>query len=65
MERSGLSIEVKVVLLVGAAVVVQDLILLAMYLGGTQPGMVQIVLGGVLVLALVAAAVWGNALSGG
>ena len=63
MERSGLSIEVKVVLLVGAAVVVQDLLLLAMYLGGARPNAMQVMLGGVLALALIGAAVWGNALS--
>jgi len=63
MERSGPSIEVKVVLLVGAAVVVQDLLLLVMYLGGARPSAMQIVLGGVLALALLGAAVWGNALS--
>ena len=63
MERSGPSIEVKVVVLVGAAVVVQDLLLLTMYLGGARPSAMQIVLGGALVLALVGAAVWGNALS--
>jgi hypothetical protein len=63
MERNGPSVEVKVVALVVAAVVVQDLLLLAMYLGGARPGTMQIVLGGVLLLALVSAAVWGNALS--
>jgi hypothetical protein len=63
MERSGPSIEVKVVVLVGAAVVVQDLLLLVLYLGGARPSAIQIVLGGVLVLTLVGAAVWGNALS--
>ena len=63
MERTGPSIEVKVVLLVVAVLVLQDLLLLAMYLGGAQPAMMQIVLGSVLVLSLVAAAVWGNTLS--
>jgi methyl-accepting chemotaxis protein len=63
LERSGPSIEVKVVLLVAAAVVLQDLILLAMYLAGARPTTIQIVLGGLLVLAIVLSAVWGNALS--
>jgi methyl-accepting chemotaxis protein len=62
MERSGPSIEVKVVLLVGAALVLQDLVLFAMYAGGARPGMIQLALGGVLALSLVAAAVWGNTL---
>jgi methyl-accepting chemotaxis protein len=63
LERSGPSIEVKVVLLVAAAVVVQDLLLLAMYLAGARPTTIQIVLGGLLVLAIVLAGVWGNAIS--
>jgi HAMP domain-containing protein len=62
MERSGPSIEVKVVLLVLAAVGAQDLLLLGMYLSGARPTAIQIALGGLLILALVGAAVWGNAL---
>jgi methyl-accepting chemotaxis protein len=54
---------VKVVVLVAAAVLLQDLLLLAMYLAGAQPTTIQVVLGSVLVLAIVLAAVWGNALS--
>lgn len=60
VERSGPSIEFKIVLLVAAAVVVQDLVLLAMYLAGAEPVAIQAVLGGVLALALILAAVWGN-----
>jgi plasmid stabilization system protein ParE len=63
MERPGPSIEFKIVLLVAAAVVVQDLVLLSMYVSGTPARAVQAVLGGLLVLALVAAAVWGNAVA--
>ena len=63
MERSGPSIEIKVVLLVVAVLVVQDLVLLAMYAGGAEPRVIQIVLGGILVVSVVAAAVWGNILS--
>jgi hypothetical protein len=62
MERSGPSIEVKVVLLVGAALVVQDLVLFAMYVRGARPVTIQLALGGVLAVSLVVAAVWGNAL---
>ena len=62
MERSGPSIEFKVVLLVVAALVIQDLVLLAMYVGGARPVTIQLALGGVLVVSLVVAAVWGNAL---
>jgi hypothetical protein len=63
MERSGPSIEVKVVLLVVAVLVVQDLLLLAMYAGGAAPRTIQVVLGACLALSLVVAAVWGNALA--
>jgi HAMP domain-containing protein len=60
MERSGPSIEIKIVLLVAGAVIVQDIILLAMYVSGATPQTMQIVLGAIVVLALIAAAVWGN-----
>jgi methyl-accepting chemotaxis protein len=63
VERSGPSIEFKIVLLVASAVLAQDLVLLAMYLSGAAPLAVQAALGGLLVLALVAAAVWGNAVA--
>ena len=63
MERTGPSIEIKIVLLVVAILVLQDLLLLAMYLAGAQPAAIQIVLGGLLVLSVVVVAVWGNALS--
>jgi len=63
VERTGPSIEFKVVLLVATAVIVQDLILLAMYLSGAPALAIQAVLGGVLVLAIVVAAVWGNAIA--
>jgi len=60
MERSGPSIERKIVLLVALALIVQDIILLAMYLNGVPPQSIQVVLGGLLVLSLIVAAVWGN-----
>ncbi len=63
MERSGLSIEMKVVLLVLLSLGVQDLLLVLMYISGVTPTIMQIVLAAVLVVALVAAAVWGNSLS--
>jgi hypothetical protein len=63
MERSGPSIEFKIVLLMAAAVVVQDVVLLAMYLSGAPARAVQGALGGLLVLALIAAGVWGNAVA--
>lgn len=63
MERSGLSIEVKVVLLVAAVLFVHDVVLLWMFLAGVDPGVIQMALGGVLVLSLIVAAVWGNSLA--
>ncbi len=60
MERSGPSIEMKIVTLVAAVLVVHDLVLLAMYFSGVAPGAIQIALGGVLLIALIVAAVWGN-----
>lgn len=60
MERSGPSIEMKIVTLVAVVLVVHDLVLLAMYLSGATPGAMQIALGGVLIIALIIAAVWGN-----
>lgn len=63
VERSGPSIEFKIVLIVAAAVVVQDLVLLAMYLAGAPPLAIQAALGGLLVLAIIIAAVWGNAIT--
>jgi hypothetical protein len=63
VERGGPSIEMKLVLLVVAILVVQDLLLLGMYVGGASPGSIQIALGAVLAISLVVAAVWGNALA--
>lgn len=63
MERSGPSIEMKVVLLVAAILLVQDGLLLMLYLGGAHPLTIQVSLGLVLVFSIVLAAVWGNALS--
>lgn len=60
MERSGPSIELKIVLLVAAAIIVQDLMLLAMQVADARPIAIQAALGGVLILALIIAAVWGN-----
>ena len=53
----------KVVILVIAVLVVQDLLLLGMYVGGARPEAIQIALGGVIVLSLIVAAMWGNALA--
>lgn len=63
MERSGPSIEVKVVLFVATALIVQDVLLLVLYLNGAHPLTIQVTLGVVLGSAIVLAAVWGNALS--
>ena len=63
VQRSGPSIEVKIVLAVVGAVVVQDLLLLAMYVGGARPTSIQAALAAVLVLSLVVVAVWGNTIS--
>ncbi|MFH1502560.1 MAG: HAMP domain-containing protein [Candidatus Eisenbacteria bacterium] len=63
MQRSGPSIEVKIVILVAAVVVIQDLVLLAMFLSGAAPVAIQATLGGLLVLAVTLAAVWGNAIA--
>jgi hypothetical protein len=63
MERSGPSIEMKVVLLVAAVLIAQDVLLLVLYLNGAHPLTIQIALGLVLVSAIALAAVWGNALS--
>jgi len=63
LQRSGPSIEVKIVLLAACVVVVQDLVLLAMYLAGASATTIQATLGAVLVFAVVVAAVWGNAVA--
>lgn len=63
VQRSGPSIEVKIVLLAACVVVAQDLILLAMYLAGATAITIQAVLGALLVFTVVVAAVWGNAVA--
>lgn len=63
MQRSGPSIEVKIVLLAACILVAQDLILLAMYLAGASATTIQATLGAVLVFTVVVAAVWGNAVA--
>ena len=63
MERSGPSIEIKIVLLVAIALIAHDGVLLAMYLLGAEPQTIQLVLGAVLILALIVAAVWGSAIA--
>lgn len=63
MERSGPSIEMKIVMLVAGVLVVQDCALLAMRIAGAPVGVVRAVLGGLLVLSVILSAVWGNALS--
>ncbi len=60
MELSGPSIEVKIVLLVAVALLVQDGVLVAMFRLGATPQAMMIVLGAILVLALIITAVWGN-----
>jgi HAMP domain-containing protein len=62
MERGGPSIEIKLVTLVAGVLVVHDAVLLLMYLNGTSPNIIQIVLGAVILPALIIVAVWGNAL---
>jgi hypothetical protein len=61
VERSGPSLEFKVVLLVAAAVIVQDLVLLALVLSDATPLAIEVALGVALILALVVAGIWGNA----
>ncbi len=63
MERTGPSIETKIVTLVATVLIVHDLILVAMYFSGLAPGTIQIALGGVLIIALIVAAVWGNSVA--
>lgn len=63
MDRSGPSIESKIVLVAVAALLVQDVLLLVMYSRGASAQTVQILLGSVVVLAIAAAAAWGNALA--
>ena len=63
MERSGPSIEIKIVFLVVAVVIAQDLVLLATYFAGAEPYAIATALGAVLVASLIAAAVWGNAIA--
>ena len=63
MQRSGPSIEFKIVMLLAAAVVFQDVVLLVMYLFGATPGAIQAALVASLLLAVIAAAVWGSAVA--
>jgi len=62
MERGGPSIEIKLVTLVAGVLVVHDVVLLALYLNGTPPTIIQIVLGAIIVPALIVVAVWGNSI---
>lgn len=63
MRRAGPSLEVKVVILVTAVIVAQDLILLAMQLAGARPSAGLVARCSVLVLSVFIAAVWGNAIA--
>lgn len=63
MRRSGPSIEVKVVILVTAVIVAQDLLLLVMQLAGARPSASLVARCSVLVLSVFIAAVWGNAIA--
>jgi HAMP domain-containing protein len=63
VERSGPSIETKVVALVAAVLIVQDVVLLVAYTAGASAIVVEIILGGLLALGIVTAAVWGNAVA--
>ncbi|MCD4690754.1 hypothetical protein K8S17_04760 [bacterium] len=62
MERGGPNIEIKLVALVAGVLVVHDVVLVAMYVSGASPTIIQIVLGAIIVPALIVAAVWGNTL---
>lgn len=62
MERGGPSIEIKLVALVAGVLIVHDVVLLVLYLNGTAPNIIQIVLGAVIVPALIIVAVWGNSI---
>lgn len=63
VRRSGPSIEVKVVILVAAVIVAQDLLLLGMHLAGARPSANLVARCSVLVLSVFIAAVWGNAIA--
>lgn len=63
MRRSGMSIEVKLVILVTAVIVAQDLLLLFMHLAGARPSASLVARCSVLVLSVFIAAVWGNAIA--
>jgi HAMP domain-containing protein len=60
VERAGPSVEVKIVILVVGVVVVQDLVLLAMFLGRAPAVAAVAALAGTLVISIIIAAVWGN-----
>lgn len=63
MDRSGPGLGIKILVVAIAGIVIQDILLIGMsYLGAPQ-ATVQVVLGAVLVLALVAGATWGSAVS--
>jgi HAMP domain-containing protein len=63
MERSGPGIGIKILVVAIAGIVVQDIVLIAMFYADAPVATVQVLLGGVLVLALVVGATWGNAVS--
>ncbi len=62
MERGGPTIEIKLVALVAGVLIVHDVVLLVLYLGGTPPNIIQIVLGAIVIPALIVVAVWGNSI---
>ena len=63
MNRTGLSIEMKIVLLLVGALLVQDVILVVMFFSGARPTVMLTTLGVTLLFAIAVAAGWGGALS--
>ena len=63
VRRSGPGIEIKVVALVAAVLLAQDLLLIAMQLAGARPSASLVARCSVLVLSVFIAAVWGNAIA--
>ncbi|MBD3366717.1 MAG: hypothetical protein GF405_00915 [Candidatus Eisenbacteria bacterium] len=58
MNRTGLSIEMKIVLLLVSTLLIQDAILVAMFLAGARPTAILITLGVTLLFAVAIAAGW-------
>lgn len=60
MNRTGLSIEMKIVLLLVGGLLVQDVIVVAMFFAGARPTTILITLGVTLLFAIAIAAAWGG-----